>query len=81
MTRVKVRMFKFENKMLCMIVVMWVLVASDRSFKYLLFDTNIIFLGAIEPELQCFQPNGSTRFGQNTTTRFSKTTWPKKKIK
>ena len=46
---------------------------SERAFNYLSSDTNLTFLGAIEPEISAFKGIGSSEFGQSSLTHISDT--------
>jgi len=49
----------------------------DRTLKYLSFDIKLNAVAPIGAEIWSFDPFGSSRFGQSSSTHISKTGWPK----
>ena len=49
----------------------------DRALKYLSFDIKLNAVAPIEAEIPSFDPFGSSRFSQSSSTRISKTGRPK----
>src|SRR4051812_1939087 len=50
----------------------------DRALKYLSFDIKLNVVAPIGAEIRLFDPFGSSRFGQSSSTRISKTGRSKK---